>query len=163
MNDVVAHYVWFGAGLLLMSAMTVALGWLAGTGLRWFPLWALGRAVVQLTVIALLLRGILGVPATVVAFVVLMLTTASLTAMARLRELWHGRLGAVLGGVAGAIVTLLVRFGLRLVDLQVRYVVAVGGIVIGNSMSAATLAGRNFLRASRARADEIEAWLSLGA
>ena len=57
----------------------------------------------------------------------------------------------------------MVIFGLRLVDFQVRYLVAVGGIIIGNSMSAATLAGRNFLRASRARKDEIEAWLSLGA
>jgi putative ABC transport system permease protein len=163
MNDAVPHYAWFGAGLLAMSAMTVGLGRWAGTGLGWFPLWALGRAVVQLTVIALLLRGILDVPGTVVAFVVLMLTTASLTAMARVRELWHGRLAAVVGVVAGALVTLVVVFGLRLVDLEVRYVVAVGGIVIGNSMSAATLAGRNFLRASRARADEIEGWLSLGA
>lgn len=163
MNDVVGHYLWFGVGLLVLTSLTVGLGWWAGTGLRWFPLWALGRAVVQLTVIALLLRGILDVPATVVAFVVLMLTTASLTAMARVRELWHGRLAAVLGVVAGALVTLVVVFGLGLVDLQVRYVVAVGGIVIGNSMSAATLAGRNFLRASLARADEIEGWLSLGA
>ena len=65
--------------------------------------------------------------------------------------------------LAGALATLVVVFGLRLVDLQVRYVVAVGGIVIGNSMSAATLAGRNFLRTSRARASEIEGWLSVGA
>ena len=91
MNDVVAHYAWFGAGLLVLTSLTVALGWWAGTGLRWFPAWALGRAIVQLTVIALLLRGILEVPGTVVAFVALMLTTASLTAMGRTRELWHGR------------------------------------------------------------------------
>jgi putative ABC transport system permease protein len=45
----------------------------------------------------------------------------------------------------------------------VRNLVAVGGIVIGNSMSAATLAGRNFRRSSGARRSEIEAWLSLGA
>ncbi len=156
-------YAWFGAGLLVMSGTTVALARWAGAGLGWFPLWALGRAVVQLTIIALLLRGILDVPWTVVAFVVLMLTTASLTAMSRVRELWHGRRAAVLGVLAGGVATLVVVFGLRLVDLEARYVVAVGGIVIGNSMSAATLAGRNFLRASRARADEIEGWLSVGA
>ncbi len=63
----------------------------------------------------------------------------------------------------GAVVTLVVTFALRLVDFQVRYVVAVGGIIIGNAMTAATLAGRNFLRGSRARASEVEAWLSLGA
>ena len=41
--------------------------------------------------------------------------------------------------------------------------VATGGIIIGNAMSAATLSGRNFLRSARARASEVEAWLSLGA
>ena len=76
--DVVAHYAWFGAGLLLMTALTVGLGWWAGIGLRLFPLWAILRAVVQLSVIALLLRGILAVPWTVAGFVLLMLTTASL-------------------------------------------------------------------------------------
>ena len=44
-------------------------------------------------------------------------------------------------------------FVLGLVDLQVRYVVATAGIVIGNSMSAATLSGRNFLRGTRHRRD----------
>lgn len=157
------HDLWFGLGLLAMTALTLGLGRWAGVGLGWFPLWAILRAVVQLTAIALLLRGILAVPWTVAAFVLLMLSTASWTAMGRLRELWHGRRTAVLGVLAGALLTLVVIFGLRLVDLQVRYVVAVGGIIIGNSMSAATLAGRNFLRGSRARRDEVEAWLSLGA
>ena len=59
--------------------------------------------------------------------------------------------------------TLVVIFGLQLVDLEARYVVAVGGIIIGNSMSAASLSGRNFLRAARTRRDEIEGWLALGA
>jgi len=156
-------YAWFGAGLLAMTGLTLLLGRLAGVGLGLFPLWAIGRAVVQLTVIALLLRGILSLPWTVAGFILLMLTTASWTAMGRLRDLWHGRRTAVLGVLTGALLTLVVIFGLRLVDFQVRYLVAVGGIIIGNSMSAATLAGRNFLRGSRARKDEIEAWLSLGA
>ena len=161
--NAVGDYAWFGAGLLAMTGLTLALGRWAGIGLGLFPLWAIGRAVVQLTVVALLLRGILSVPWTVAGFILLMLTTASWTAVGRLHELWHGRRTAVAGVLAGALLTLVVIFGLRLVDLQVRYLVAVGGIIIGNSMSAATLAGRNFLRGSRARRDEVEAWLSLGA
>jgi putative ABC transport system permease protein len=157
------HYLWFGAGLLVLTGMTVGLGRWARIGLGFFPLWAIARAVVQLTAIALLLRGILAVPATVAVFVVLMLSTASWTAMGRLDELWRGRRTAVIGVLAGALVTLVVIFGLGLVDFQVRYIVAVGGIIIGNSMTAATLAGRNFLRGSRARSTEVEAWLSLGA
>ena len=159
----VAGYLGFAAGLLAMTVLTVALGRWAGTGLGLFPLWALGRAVVQLSVIAMLLRGILSVPWTVAGFVLLMLSTASLTSVGRLRELWHGRRAAVAGVLCGAAVTLLVVFGLRLVDLQVRNLVAVGGIIIGNAMSAATLSGRSFLRAARARGGEIEAWLAIGA
>jgi len=158
-----AAYAGFVAGLLVLTGLTLGLLRWDGVGLGLFPLWAITRAVVQLTVIALLLRGILAVPWTVVGFVALMLSTASWTAMGRLRELWHGRRTAALGVLAGALLTLVVVFGLRLVDFQVRYLVAVGGIIIGNSMTAATLAGRNFLRGTRARRDEVEGWLALGA
>ncbi|NYD40219.1 ABC transporter permease [Nocardioides panaciterrulae] len=156
-------YAQFVAGLLVLTGLTLLLLRWDGVGLGLFPLWAILRAVVQLTVIALLLRGILDVPWTVVAFVALMLTTASWTAMGRLAELRHGRRTAALGVLSGALLTLVVVFALHLVDLQVRYLVAVGGIVIGNSMTAATLAGRNFLRGTRAKVGELEAWLALGA
>ncbi|MDX6299645.1 MAG: UDP-glucose/iron transport system permease protein [Nocardioidaceae bacterium] len=157
------HLLRFGSGLAALTGVTMVVAWRAGIGLGWFPLWALVRAAVQLTVIALLLRGILAVPATVAAFVVLMASTASWTAAHRLQELWHGRRAAVTGVLLGAAASLAAIFALHLVALQVRYLVAVGGIVIGNAMSAATLSGRNFLRSSRARAPEVEAWLSLGA
>lgn len=159
----VAGYAWFGAGLLAMTALTAGLGAWAGTGLRFFPFWVVVRASVQLTVVALLLRGILTVPWTVVGFIVLMLTTASITSMGRIRGLWRGRFAAVVGVLAGALLTLAVIFALHLVDFQVRYLVAVGGIIIGNAMSAATLSGRNFLRSATARSSEVEAWFSLGA
>jgi putative ABC transport system permease protein len=157
------HYLWFGAGLAVLTGLTLALGRWARIGLGLSPLWAILRAVVQLAAIALLLRGILAAPATVVVFVVLMLSTASWTAMGRLEGLWHGRRTAVVGVLGGALTTLVVVFALRLVDLEVRYLVAVGGIIIGSSMTAATLAGRNFLRGAQARRLEVEAWLSLGA
>lgn len=156
-------YAGFAAGLLAMTGLTVGLGRWARIGLGWFPLWAILRAGVQLSVIALLLRGILSVPWTVAAFILLMLTTASFTAVGRLKELHRGRRTAILGVLAGAATTLAAIFALQLVDLQVRYLIAVAGIIIGNSMTAATLSGRNFLRGARARSMEVEAWLSLGA
>src|SRR5580765_8099695 len=142
----IASYAGFGAGLLAMTGLTVALGWWARVGLGWFPLVVVVRAAVQLSVIALLLRGILAVPWTVAAFVLLMLTTASWTSGRRIKGLWHGRRIAVAGVLCGAVAALAVIFGLRLVDPGVRNLVAVAGIVIGNAMSAATLAGRNFSR-----------------
>ncbi|WP_460810406.1 ABC transporter permease [Nocardioides salsibiostraticola] len=156
-------YAGFAAGLLTMTGLTVGLGRWARIGLGWFPLWAILRAVVQLSVIALLLRGILSVPWTVAAFILLMLTTASFTAVGRLKELHRGRRTAVVSVLAGAATTLAAIFALQLVDFQVRYLIAVAGIIIGNSMTAATLSGRNFLRGARARSSEVEAWLSLGA
>lgn len=157
------EYGRFGGGLLLMVLGTVLVAWRSGVGLGWTPLTALARAVLQLSVVALLLRGILTVPWTVAAFLVLMLTTASMTASGRLRRLWHGRRAAVVGVITGSGISLVTVFLMRLVDLEVRHLVAVAGILIGAGMSAATLSGRNFLRGARHRRDEVEAWLSLGA
>ena len=44
------HYLGFGLGLLAITGLTVALARWAGVGLGLFPLWAILRAVVQLTV-----------------------------------------------------------------------------------------------------------------
>ncbi len=149
--------------LLVLPLLVVALAHAGGIGLRWLPLTALARATLQLGLVALLLRGILDAPTTVAAFVALMLTTASLTAASRLRELHRGRRIAVAGVASGAAVALLAVFALRLVDTGATYLIAVSGIVIGNAMTAATLSGRTFLRAAQERRDEVEAWLSIGA
>ena len=153
----------FGLGVLALSGITVALGLWTGAGLGMLPMWAIARATVQLAVIALLLRGILSVPWTVVGFVLLMLSTASWTAAGRLRELRNGRRIAVVGVAAGAAGSVAAVFALQLVELEVRHLVAVAGILVGNCMTAATLSGRNFLRASRERHGEIEAMFALGA
>src|SRR6478672_2622648 len=108
---------WFGARLLLLTAATVALGLWYGTGLRFFPFWAIIRAAVQLSIVALLLRGVLAVPWTAGAFVLLMLTTASATSMGRTKDLWRGREAAVLGVVSGALVSVGAIFVLHLADL----------------------------------------------
>ncbi len=157
------EYVWWGAGLLVVALTTLGLARVARIPLGWLPLTAMVRAVVQLAAIALILRGVLAVPWTVALFVVLMLSTASLTAGGRLAALPRGRWYALVGVLAGVSISLTLIFVLRLVDFEARYVVAVAGIIIGNAMSSATLSGRNFLRGARSRRDEVEAWLSLGA
>jgi putative ABC transport system permease protein len=48
-------------------------------------------------------------------------------------------------------------------DRSVRTLVAVSGIVVGGTMTAATLTGRRLLAGLPSRRDEVEAWLSLGA
>ncbi len=159
----IEHFVWFGVGLLVLSGVTISLLRWQRVGIGVFPLWALIRATAQLAVIALLLRGILAVPWTVVGFLVLMLTTATWTANRRLTELWHGRRAALIGVALGSSVALGLVFGLGLVPFGARYLVATAGIVIGNSMTGSTLAGRNFLRSARTRSLEVESWFALGA
>ncbi|MGN6251714.1 MAG: ABC transporter permease [Marmoricola sp.] len=153
----------FGLLLAVLPVATTVLLRLTGVRLGWLPVVAVARAVVQLTVVAVLLRGVLAEPWTVALFVLLMLSTASFTSGGRLGDLWQGRRAAAAGVVSGAAVALAVVLALRLVAFDARHLIAVAGIIVGNAMSAATLSGRNYGRAVRARRDEVEAWLSLGA
>ena len=109
----VASYAGFAAGLLTLTGLTVALARWARVGLGWVPMVVVVRAAVQLSVVALLLKGILAVPWTVAAFVVLMMTTASWTSARRISELWHGRRIAVAGVLSGAVAALVAIFALQ--------------------------------------------------
>lgn len=146
-----------------MTLLAILVQRQAGVRLGAQPLVAVIRAAVQLAVIAVILRGVLALPWLVLAFVVLMLSTASWTSFSRLKGIPDARRAVVIGIFVGALITIVLIFGMRLVEWEVANVVAVAGIVIGNTMSAATLAGRNFERSTVARRGEIEAWLSLGA
>lgn len=158
-----AHLVRDGVAIVLIALTTAALARSTHIALGWASVTAILRAMLQLAVIALALRGILSAPGTVAIFVAVMLATASWTAGGRVGELWQGRRAATLGVLTGSSVAVTLVFLLQLVPFGVRYIVAIGGIVIGNAMSAATLAGRNFLRSARARHGEVEGWLALGA
>lgn len=151
------------AGLLVIAGLSTLVARRAAPALGWLPVWALVRAAVQLSVVAALLRGALTTPWLVVAFVALMLSTATWTAGRRLRGSWRPWLAAVTGVLSGSAVALGLVFALHLVAFDSRHVIATAGIVIGNAMSAATLAGRRFLIGARERRDEVEGWLALGA
>ncbi len=153
----------FAASLLVVVVLTTLLARAARVDLGLLPLRAILRAAVQLGVVAALIAGIFAAPWTVALFLGVMLTTASLTAAGRLRALPHGRRHAVVAVLAGAVPSVALVFALHLVAWDVRYLIAVAGILIGNAMTAATLAGRTFVRLSRAHREVIEGWLALGA
>jgi putative ABC transport system permease protein len=88
---------------------------------------------------------------------------ATWTASRRLRGFAGAGRAALLACGAGAAVTIGLICGLPVLDRSVRTLVAVSGIVIGGSMTAATLTGRRLLDGLRRRREEVEAWLSLGA
>ena len=150
-------------GLLVLMVIALTALTIAGVAQRRAVLTASVRAVLQLAVVAIALRGVFDAPLSVIAAVAVMFTVATWTASRRLRGL--GRVGrsVVIGCGAGAGVAISVIVGLPTLTRDVRTLVAVSGIVIGGTMTAATLTGRRLADGLNRRRDEIEAWLSIGA
>jgi UDP-glucose/iron transport system permease protein len=154
-----------GAGVLLVIA--VAFLRAAGVAAANAVVIPTVRAAVQLGIVAAALRGVLTVPAAVVGVIGLMFAVATSTAVRRLRS-YPGGTGTVLRAVvpacaAGSAVAIGLLVGAPILDRSVRDLVAVSGIVIGGTMTAATLTGRRLLEGLHRRREEIEAWLALGA
>ena len=152
-----------GVGLVVLLGVGQLALWAGGVGGRRAPVVALLRGGVQLAVVAVVLRGALTHQLAVVAVLAVMLATAVHTASSRLSGLANARRAVLLACVVGALVTLGVAFAVPVLPRSARYVVALGGIVIGSTMTSATLAGRHLLAGLRARRTEVEGWLALGA
>lgn len=153
------------AGLLALLAIGCTALALAGVPQQRAIITAAIRAVLQLALVAAALRGVFAAPVTVIAVVAVMFSVAVWTAARRLRG---GVTGAGIGPVAlscaaGAAVAIGIIVGLPTLSRDVRTLVAVSGIVMGGTMTAATLTGRRLTDGLRRRRDEVEAWLALGA
>ncbi|QAY70928.1 ABC transporter permease [Xylanimonas protaetiae] len=151
------------AGVLVLVVITVTVLAAARVPRRWAPGWAVLRGAVQLAAISLVLRGVIGEARWVGAAVAVMFAVAATTVARRLGFTWR-RLGLVAAAMAaGVLLALGAAFTTGAVDPTPRYVLALGGIVIGGSMTTATLAGRRLLATTQARWPEVEGWLALGA
>src|SRR3954469_4772178 len=150
-------------GLIALLAIALTALTIAGVAQRRAVLTAAVRAVVQLTIVAAALRGVFAAPVTVIAALAVMFTVATWTAARRLRGLTGAGRAVVISCASGAGVVIAIIVGLPTLDRDVRTLVAVSGIVIGGSMTGATLMGRRRLDGLPRRRDEIEAWLSIGA
>lgn len=154
------HLVAGAAALLAATGLVLRLG---GVRLGWAPVRALARAAVQLAAVGLLLRGVLVRPPAVAVALAVMLATAVYTSTRRLSAFDRPGHAVLLSCLGGAGLALGIVFALGVLPFEARYLVALGGIVIGNAMTASTLAGRRFRDGLAARRDEVEAWLALGA
>ncbi len=149
--------------LVALTAVTVAVLGAARVPRRWAPPYAVVRGTLQLAVIALVLRGVIEDGRWVAAALAVMFTVAASTSARRLGFSWR-TLGIVAGSmVTGVVVALGIVFATGALDLTPRYVLALGGIVVGNAMSIATLAGRRLFLGVHDRWDEVEGWFALGA
>ena len=150
-----------GVGALVL--ITIAVLWGSHTPHRFAPALAILRGAAQLAVISVILGGVITSPLWVTVALLVMFTVAAITAIRRLHWSWNhfGTVSAAMG--AGVLVTLLVVFSTGAIEFTPRYALAIGGIVIGNAMSIATLAGRRLIESVNDRWDEVEGWAALGA
>jgi putative ABC transport system permease protein len=151
----------FGLILLIVIAAGV-LTW-AGVAQRRAVVVACVRAAGQLAFVATILRGVFQEPIAVVGVIAVMFGTATWTAGRRLRAHTGGLRSVVVSCGFGSLVPIALIVGVPILSRDVRTLVAVSGIILGGTMSAATLTGRRLADGLRRRRDEVEAWLSLGA
>ena len=156
-------WVRLAVGVAVLVAITLAVLWAARIPHRRAVIIASVRAAVQLAVVALALRGVFAAPITVVAVVAVMLSVAVWTASQRLKNLEGARSAVALACFAGAAISVGIVVGLPVLDRSLRDLVAVAGIIVGGTMTAATLTGRHLENGLRLRHDEVEGWLALGA
>jgi putative ABC transport system permease protein len=147
----------------LLMAVTAAV--LAGTRVPHAaaPAFAILRGAAQLAAVSLILGAVIASEGWVALALAVMFGVAAMTAARRQGWGW-GHLAMVAGSMAAGIaVSLVIVFATGSIDFTPRYALAVGGIVVGNSMAIAALSGRRFNEAVIERWDEVEGWLALGA
>lgn len=129
----------------------------------WLQPLAIARAVVQLGILSIVLNGVISSGWWVAVFLTVMVFAATWVVFRRL-QLALRFLGAIIVTVVlSAALPLTVIFTVGAVAPSPRYLLAVGGIVIGNTMTVCTLMGRSLGTLFLSQRDELEAWLSLGA
>ncbi|GAT86279.1 hypothetical protein CVCC1112_939 [Paenarthrobacter nicotinovorans] len=149
-------------GVVLLVALTAVVLTVYRVPYRWAPALAIPRGTVQLMVISVILSGVISSPSFVAAALLVMFAVAAMTATRRMGWSWKN-LGLVGGSMGlGVAVTLSIIFATGAVELTPRYALAIGGIIIGNAMTTATLAGRRFSEAVNDHWEEVERWLALG-
>lgn len=151
----------FSVGLLM--ALTVVTLSIFGAPRGFAPMLAILRGATQLAAISLILSEVITSPVWVTVALLVMFAVAAMTAAHRIGWSW-GHLALVSGSMAAGIaVTLVIIFITGSIALTPRYALAIGGIVIGNSMMVAALAGRRFSESVNERWEQVEGWLALGA
>ena len=155
--------------LIALTALAAVAGRLSGLGQDRPVVLAAARATVQLAAVSAVLLVVVRSLLLSAAFVVLMLTVATLTSAGRVtgHTLWTpGAAGRLLPtalpivGGAAPVVALVLASGT--VPLRGTAVIPIAGILIGGAMTATSLAGRRLRDELHGRHGEVEAALALG-
>jgi len=147
----------------LLAAITLAVVFALRLEHPWLQPLAILRAVLQLGILSVILGGVISNTWLVAAFLAVMVTAATWVVYRRLRVAPRYLLPIVGTVIAASAVPLVVVFATGAVAGSPRYLLALGGIVIGNTMTVCTLMGRSLGSLYLSQRDEMEAWLSIGA
>lgn len=157
---------WSGLALsLLLVVVAIVLSLWKRLGLERSLAWAAARAAVQLIAIGLLLEVLLRPHVSILwawLWVVVMIVIASVTVRMRAPEVPGLLQLALLAFGCSAVLTLGVLFGLGVFDVNVRTLIPLAGLMVGNSLASAVLVGRRLVEELRDKRDEVEARLALG-
>lgn len=150
-------------GVSLLVTITIVVLWSTRTPRPFAPSWAIARGAVQLALISLVLSQVIGSGFYVSLALLVMFSVAAVTATRRIG--WSARHLVLLAGsmAAGIGAALVIVFLTGALEPSARYGLAIGGIVIGNAMSIATLTGRRLNESIDEHWDEVEGWFALGA
>jgi putative ABC transport system permease protein len=123
------------------------------------------RSFLQLTAVGYVIQAIFDSDSLwlVAALLAVMVAFGSVTARSRARAVPGALRPIALALSSAALLTLGLVLALGVFDAEPRYLVPVGGMVIGNSMTAAAVALNRLTDEMRAQAHQIEASLALGA
>ena len=149
--------------MAILAAVTLAIVWALRLEKPYLQPIAILRAVLQLAILTIILVGVISNGWWVALFLVVMVGAATWVVVRRLvLRLWDAPIIAGTIAVATAVPVTVV-FLTGAVEFSPRYVLAVGGIVVGNAMTVCTLMGRSLAAGFVSERDEIEGWLALGA
>ena len=156
---------------LALGMMAIAIGLSAWErlGLEWSLAIAAGRTVLQLLVVGYMLEFIFALnnPWAVLAVLLVMLTIAAIVARNRISKKYPALLPLVWGSILVSTALTLCYTNLLVIQpaswYEPQYLIPLAGIVLGNAMNGAAIAGERLVSTFNASKLEIETHLSLGA
>lgn len=153
------------AAALVLVAIAIAISRWRGAGLESQMAVAVIRSFVQLTAIGYVIQLIFddGSLTWVFLLIVVSVGFGTVTARSRARAVPGATLPLLIALTIAAVATLGLVVALGIFDPEARFLVPVGGMVIGNSMTASATALNRLGDEFRSGAAEIEATLALGA
>ncbi|NES19258.1 MAG: iron export ABC transporter permease subunit FetB [Symploca sp. SIO3E6] len=152
-----------------MMAIAIGLSSWQQLGLELSLAIATGRTILQLTVVGYVLAVVFALdnPIPVVGILLVMLTIATITARNRIGQKIPKLIPIVFGSIFFSTALTLIYTNLLIVQpdtwYKPQYLIPLGGIVLGNAMNGAAIAGERLVSTISSSSLEIETHLSLGA